>query len=85
MANTFLAELLAGLDWSDKRLIDFKELCRKYGLSPATTDRRIADGTIPPPVAVGGLRRWLNTAVDEDLECKQADAIADGKKKKRAA
>lgn len=56
------------LESSEQRLINVGEASRFLGISIATFWRRVADGTIPRPIKLGGSSRWqvcdLTDAVD---------------------
>jgi predicted DNA-binding transcriptional regulator AlpA len=45
------------VDPDDYLVTDF-QASRKLGCSKATFWRRVADGTIPKPVKIGGMSRW---------------------------
>jgi len=38
-------------------------------ISRATCRRRVADGTFPQPIRIGGVSRWRRDALMEALEC----------------
>lgn len=42
------------------------------GCSKATFWRRVADGTIPRPVKIGGMSRWPQSEIVAVIECAKA-------------
>lgn len=38
------------------------------GLSRTTIWRRVKDGTIPPPIEIGGMRRWSKSEIIDRIE-----------------
>lgn len=40
------------------RLVSDREAARLLGVSRSTWWRRVADGTMPPPLKIGGVTRW---------------------------
>ena len=56
------------------KLIRLKPLCRKLGgVSPSTVWRRVADGTLPKNIKIGGLAAWDEDEVDDRLDVKLAE------------
>lgn len=49
-------------------LIRDSEACKIIGCSKATFWRRVADGTFPRPVKIGGLSRWLKSDIENAIE-----------------
>lgn len=45
--------------------LDRKQLMQRYGWSEATLDRRIADGTVPIPMRLGGRPYWTLLQLSE--------------------
>lgn len=45
------------------------------GCSKATFWRRVADGTIPRPVKIGGMSRWPQSEIVEVIETAKADRM----------
>lgn len=50
------------------RLLTTKETCALFNWSPATYWRRVADGTIPPPIKIGGVNRSSESEMKEIIE-----------------
>jgi predicted DNA-binding transcriptional regulator AlpA len=42
------------------------------GCSPTTIWRRVADGTLPRPVKIGGMSRWLTSEIEAVVESAKA-------------
>ena len=63
---------LFGLE-SNSRLISDKEGAALYGCSVATWWRRVADGTLPKPIRIGGMSRWPISEVLEVIELAKAE------------
>ncbi len=57
---------------SKPRLISDKETANIIGCSRATVWRRVSDGTLPKPIHIGKLARW----VDAEIYDRIADAMA---------
>ena len=53
-----------------------REACKIIGCSKSSFWRRVADGTFPPPVKIGGLSRWLRSDIVNAIE--QAKERRDG-------
>lgn len=49
-------------------LIRDTEAARIIGCSKSSFWRRVADGTFPQPVKIGGLSRWLKTDIIDAIE-----------------
>ena len=45
------------------------------GCSKATFWRRVADGTIPRPVKIGGMSRWPHSEIMEVIEIAKAERV----------
>lgn len=45
------------------------------GCSKATFWRRVADGTIPRPVKIGGMSRWPQSEIVEVIEAAKAERM----------
>jgi len=50
------------------RYLTKSELAAFLGVSLRTIDRRVADGTLPPPILLGQVRRWRQSVVIAKLE-----------------
>lgn len=46
------------------------------GCSKATFWRRVADGTIPPPVKIGGMSRWPQSEIQAVIDAAKAQRAA---------
>lgn len=49
-------------------LIRYSEACKIIGCSKSSFWRRVADGTFPRPVKIGGLSRWLKSDIVDAIE-----------------
>lgn len=49
-------------------LIRDGEVCKIIGCSKSSFWRRVADGTFPRPVKIGGLSRWLKSDIVNAIE-----------------
>lgn len=49
-------------------LIRDSEACKIIGCSKSSFWRRVADGTFPRPVKIGGLSRWLKADIVNAIE-----------------
>ncbi|WP_323786419.1 helix-turn-helix transcriptional regulator [Thalassovita sp.] len=49
-------------------LIRDRDAAGMLGCSKATFWRRVADGTIPKPVKIGGMSRWPQSEITEVIE-----------------
>lgn len=53
-------------------LLDIRRVASVLSISPATVWRRVADGSLPPPIKLGGATRWradeIAAAVDRLAE-----------------
>ncbi len=58
---------------SKSRLLSDKELANIIGCSRATVWRRVADGTLPQPLKIGNLTRWVDGEVYDSFEQAMAD------------
>lgn len=45
-------------------LLSDRDVANLLGLSRATVWRRVADGTLPKPVKIGGLTRWVSSEIE---------------------
>jgi len=58
------------------RLVSVRDTAAAYGCSVATIWRRVADGTIPQPVKIGGMTRWsaaeIATHIEDAKACREA-------------
>ncbi|MEL7259291.1 MAG: helix-turn-helix domain-containing protein [Pseudomonadota bacterium] len=50
------------------KLVSVKETAKSFGCSVATVWRRVADGTIPKPIKIGGMTRWSLREIAEAIE-----------------
>ncbi|MEM9059014.1 MAG: AlpA family phage regulatory protein [Pseudomonadota bacterium] len=55
------------------RLITDKEVADIIGCSRATVWRRVADGTLPQPLRIGGMTRWVDSEISGLIEQAMAD------------
>ena len=53
---------------SKSRLLSDKEVANIIGCSRATVWRRVADGTLPQPLKIGNLTRWVDAEVGGCIE-----------------
>ncbi|MEL7444703.1 MAG: AlpA family phage regulatory protein [Pseudomonadota bacterium] len=53
---------------SKSRLITDKEVANIIGCSRATVWRRVADGTLPQPLKIGGSTRWVDAEINGRIE-----------------
>jgi predicted DNA-binding transcriptional regulator AlpA len=54
---------------SDLELLDRRAVCSLFGgIHPATLYRHVRSGTVPRPVKVGALSRWLRSEVEASLQ-----------------
>lgn len=44
-------------------LLDIREVAREIRASVPTAWRRVADGTLPRPIKIGGLSRWPRSEI----------------------
>lgn len=56
-------------------LIRDGDAARMLGCSKATFWRRVADGTIPRPVKIGGMSRWPQSEIVEVIETAKAERV----------
>ena len=59
--------------FTNDRLVSVKDTAALYGCSVATVWRRVADGTIPQPVKIGGMTRWSLSELYAAIEAAKAD------------
>ena len=57
-------------------LLDVKAVAALFQSSPATIWRRVNDGTIPHPVRIGGMTRWVSNEIDAVID--HAKTVRDG-------
>lgn len=50
------------------QLLNVKETARHLGCSVATVWRRVADGTLPKPIKIGGMTRWSMSEIAKAIE-----------------
>jgi predicted DNA-binding transcriptional regulator AlpA len=55
-----------------KFLLSAQETATMLGMSVATVWRRTSDGTLPQPVRIGGVTRWVRDEVVEVISAAQA-------------
>ncbi|MHA7826910.1 MAG: helix-turn-helix transcriptional regulator [Roseovarius sp.] len=58
------------------RLVSVRDTAAAYGCSVATVWRRVADGTIPKPVKIGGMTRWSASEISAHIEAAKASREA---------
>ncbi|MDH3264029.1 MAG: DNA-binding protein [Paracoccaceae bacterium] len=56
----------------EDQLIRDRECAEMLGASVATFWRRVADGTIPKPVRIGGMSRWPRSEIVAVIEAAKA-------------
>jgi predicted DNA-binding transcriptional regulator AlpA len=56
-------------------LLDVKAVAALFQSSPATIWRRVNDGTMPRPVRIGGMTRWVRGEIDAVID--RAKAVRD--------
>lgn len=56
------------------RFVDAAGLASLLGISTRTLARMVKNGDVPPPVAMGRLRRWNPADVDQALRRKAKEA-----------
>ena len=49
-------------------LLDVKAVAALFQSSPATIWRRVNDGTMPRPVRIGGMTRWVRDEIDAVID-----------------
>jgi predicted DNA-binding transcriptional regulator AlpA len=57
-----------GFDAGRWHLLNVKEVAAVLGCSVASVWRRVADGTIPQPIKLGGTTRWLQPEIQTVIE-----------------
>jgi predicted DNA-binding transcriptional regulator AlpA len=55
----------ARMESRPRKMIDREGLAKKFGVSTKTVDRRVKDGTFPPPKKIGGGKFWDEGEFDE--------------------
>ena len=50
------------------RLVSDREAARLLGVSRSSWWRRVADGTMPPPLKIGGATRWRADEIEAAIE-----------------
>jgi predicted DNA-binding transcriptional regulator AlpA len=55
-----------------KFLLSAQETATMLGMSVATVWRRTSDGTLPQPVRIGGVTRWVRDELVEVISAAQA-------------
>jgi predicted DNA-binding transcriptional regulator AlpA len=55
-----------------KFLLSAQEAATMLGMSVATVWRRTSDGTLPQPVRIGGVTRWVRDELVEVISAAQA-------------
>jgi predicted DNA-binding transcriptional regulator AlpA len=55
-----------------KSLLSAREAATMLGMSVATVWRRTNDGTLPEPVRIGGMTRWVREELIEVISAAQA-------------
>ncbi|MFD1157908.1 helix-turn-helix transcriptional regulator [Roseovarius aestuarii] len=61
---------------SPDQLGDVKEVADVCQCSPSTVWRRVADGTIPKPIKIGGMTRWSMSEIAAAIEAVKAQREA---------
>jgi predicted DNA-binding transcriptional regulator AlpA len=64
----FVPEGYGGVDFPSDRLLRVKEVAAALACSVASVWRRVADGTIPQPVKIGGMTRWPQSEITSVIE-----------------
>ncbi len=49
-------------------LVSVRDIAAVLGCSTPTVWRRVADGSIPQPVKIGGMTRWSKAEIDAFIE-----------------
>ncbi len=49
---------------TSKKFPDVRDLAAEFNCNPSTIWRRVADGTFPKPIKIGGLTRWVPEEID---------------------
>jgi predicted DNA-binding transcriptional regulator AlpA len=57
---------------SGKSLLSARETATMLGMSVATVWRRTHDGTLPEPVRIGGMTRWVREELIKVISAAQA-------------
>lgn len=58
------------------RLVSVRDTADQLGCSVATVWRRVADGSIPKPVKIGGITRWSQSELSALIEDAKAEREA---------
>ncbi|MFC0339774.1 helix-turn-helix transcriptional regulator [Paracoccus niistensis] len=58
------------------RLLRDKDAAEALGVSKTTFWRRVNDGTVPPPVKIGGSTRWPQSEIQAVIERAKATRMA---------
>ncbi|UNE53758.1 helix-turn-helix transcriptional regulator [Bartonella machadoae] len=53
---------------TNKGLLTTRESAKLLGISVTTLWRRVADGTVPKPLKIGALSRWLASDLHDVIE-----------------
>ncbi len=56
-------------------LLDIKQSSAALGVSVATFQRRVADGTFPKPIKIGHLTRWPKAELIQAIESIKASRL----------
>lgn len=62
------AALIHALPASDRRVYNRNEAASYVGVSPGHFRSLVAEGTLPPPLPLPGVRRWDKAALDRALD-----------------
>ncbi len=57
------------------KMLDVRDLAEEFNCNPSTIWRRVADGTLPKPIKIGGLTRWVRPEIDTVID--RAKAVRD--------
>lgn len=58
------------------RLVSVRDTASAYGCSVATVWRRVAEGTMPKPIKIGGTTRWSESEILQHIEAAKAERDA---------
>lgn len=53
-------------------LVTAAKAAKRLDISMATFWRRVSDGTLPKPIKIGGLSRWIRSELDAVIETAKA-------------